>query len=71
MKKNVGFSLIEMMIVITIVAIIASIAIPSYNTYVLKSKVAEAISIIKSFAKQYEEQYSINGRSSLINKIRV
>lgn len=60
-EKKCGFSLIEVMIVLAVISILASIAIPSYNTYVLKSKISQAISIIKSYAKQYEEQYSVTG----------
>jgi type IV pilus assembly protein PilE len=37
MKKSKGFTLIELMIVVVIVAILASIAIPSYRQYVIRS----------------------------------
>jgi type IV pilus assembly protein PilE len=41
--KTKGFSLIELMIVIVIVSILATIAIPSYNEQVAKSRRAEAM----------------------------
>lgn len=41
--KSKGFSLIELMIVIVIVSILATIAIPSYNEQVAKSRRAEAM----------------------------
>ena len=37
-----GFSLVELMVVITIIAILASISIPAYNNYVLRSHRSEA-----------------------------
>ena len=41
--KNRGFTLIEVMIVVVIVAILASVALPSYNDYVIRSKITQAV----------------------------
>lgn len=49
MQNQKGFTLIELMIVIAIIAILAAIALPAYNNYVAKSQVTEAVSLASSF----------------------
>ena len=44
MKKQTGFTLIELMIVVAIVAILAAIALPAYQTYTKKARATELTS---------------------------
>ncbi len=43
-----AFSLIELMVVIAIISVLAAIALPAYNVYVTKSKIASLIPVMES-----------------------
>lgn len=60
-----GFTLIELMIVIVIVGIIASIALPIYNESIRKSKRSEGVAALANYAQRFErcftESFSYTG----------
>lgn len=56
--KNNGFTLIEVMIVVAIIAILAAVALPSYNNYVIKTNRAKAQACMFELAQVLERRYS-------------
>jgi type IV pilus assembly protein PilE len=61
MRGNVtGFTLIELMIVLAVMAIILAIAIPSYNDYVRRSRRTEAVARMQDIAVFQEKFRSEN-----------
>jgi type IV pilus assembly protein PilE len=55
MQKSTGFTLIELMIVVAIMAILTTVAYPSFNSYLLKSKRIEAIQSLYSMQLKQED----------------
>jgi len=54
MKKQQGFTLIELMIVVAIIAILAAIALPAYQNYVRKSQVTAGLAEITPGKTNFE-----------------
>ena len=65
-KKNKiikGFSLVELMIVIAIVAVLTAIAVPMYTNYITRAKMSEAYFFIGADKSYVADQVNANGGS--------
>jgi prepilin-type N-terminal cleavage/methylation domain-containing protein len=56
MKRNQGFTVTELMITVVIIGVLATIAIPSFTSYIYKSRVTEAANFLGEI-KQRQESY--------------
>jgi len=54
-KMQKGFTLIELMIVVAIIAILAAIALPAYQNYVARSQVTAGLADIRGGVTAFEE----------------
>jgi len=57
MRSATGFTLIEVMITVAIIAILAAVAIPSYTDYITRSKIQEATSSLLSMRTKLEQYF--------------
>ncbi len=60
MKRNQGFSLIELMIVVVVIGILSAVAIPSYSNYVKRGKIAEATTSLSGLRVSMEQYFQDN-----------
>ena len=61
-RKNQGFTLIEVMVVVAIISIIAGIGYPGYNGYMQKTRRVEAKTMLTELANEQQRFFTENNR---------
>src|SRR5690554_6865676 len=61
MQMQKGFTLIELMIVVAIIGILASVALPAYQDYTKRAHVSEALALAAGAKAAVTEYYSSEG----------
>jgi type IV pilus assembly protein PilE len=62
MQKQKGLTLVELMVVVAVMAVVASVAYPLYTNQVQKSRRADAKVALQMVAMEQERFYTLNGR---------
>ena len=60
MRVQKGFTLIEVMITVAVIAILSAIAIPSYTDYIRRARITEATSALGSMRVKFEQFFQDN-----------
>ena len=69
MKKQQGFTLIELMIVVAIIGILAAIAIPAYQDYTIRAQVSEGLNLTGAAKAAVTEYFQDRGTMPLDNTV--
>jgi len=69
MNMQKGFTLIELMIVVAIIAILAAIAIPAYQDYTIRAQVTEGLSLASGSKTAVAEYYQNRGSYPTTNSL--
>jgi len=61
MRQQHGFTLIELMVAVAVVAILSAIALPSYSAYIFRSKIPAGLDGLATYQARMEQGYQDTG----------
>jgi len=67
-SSNKGFTLIELMVVVGIIGILASLALPQYRSYVVRAQLVESLTLAREVQDGVQDYYKHHGRFPKNNK---
>ena len=68
-RKQKGFTLIELMIVVAIIGVLSAIAIPAYEDYVSRSSASSGLATLKALQTPAELEWQDNGTLSTVGAL--
>ncbi len=59
-RRSAGFTLIELMIVVAVIAILIALALPQYNEHIVRTRRADCETVMQSYANALQRKYTID-----------
>ncbi|GAA6152310.1 pilin [Pseudoteredinibacter isoporae] len=69
--KEKGFTLVELMIVIAIIGILAALALPAYQDYTSRTRVAEPVTLLRAMKAEIQNYFADNGSFPTVSELNV
>ena len=67
MRRNAGFTLIELMVTVAVIAILAAVAVPSYSSYVFRSRIPTGLDTLAAYQARMEQGYQDTGNYGAVD----